>query len=113
MLPFSVEKPCGVPPCKPAGVASEYRNNVPSTLIRSAIDGHGVALVRHVVACQEVATGELVRLLDISVASPDGYYLVCTEAGKTKPPVQAFRRWLLAEVAQFLAVPTSNGARNN
>lgn len=77
-----------------------------STLIRSAIDGDGVALVRHVVACQAVATGELVRLSDISVASLDAYYLVYTEAGKTKRQVQAFRRWLQAEVAQFLAVPT-------
>ena len=32
-----------------------------SMLIRSAVDGDGVALVRHVVAMQEIASGQLVR----------------------------------------------------
>lgn len=74
-----------------------------SMLIRSAIDGDGVALVRHVVADQEIASGQLVRLFDISVASPNDYYLVCTAGAQARPQVKAFRAWLLAEVAHFLA----------
>ena len=47
-----------------------------SMLIRSAVDGNGVALVRHVVAMQEIANGQLVRLFDISIPCLDEYYFV-------------------------------------
>jgi LysR family glycine cleavage system transcriptional activator len=72
-----------------------------SMLIRSAQGGDGVALVRHVVAVQEVASGQLVRLFHLAIASPNDYYLVCLPANEGKPQVQAFRTWLLAEIARF------------
>ncbi len=74
-----------------------------SMLIRSAIDGDGVALVRHVVACQDIASGQLVRLFDVAVASPNDYFMVCAPGAQAKPQVQAFRAWLLTEVARFRA----------
>ena len=70
-------------------------------LIRSAADGDGIALVRHVVAMQEIASGELVRLFDVALKSPDDYYLACPPQALRKPQVQAFRSWLLAEIAKF------------
>ncbi len=82
-----------------------------SMLIRSAVDGDGVALVRHVAATQEIAAGELVRLFDLAIPSPSDYVLVCPPAAAAKPQVQAFRAWLLAEVAKFEAncrFPQSN-----
>lgn len=73
-----------------------------SMLIRSAVDGDGVALVRHVVAMQEIASGQLVRLFDIATPSADEYYFVSPPAAAAQPHVQAFRAWLLAQIAEFL-----------
>jgi LysR family glycine cleavage system transcriptional activator len=74
-----------------------------SMLIRSAVDGDGIALVRHVVATQEIASGELVRLFDVAVKSPSDYYLACAPDALHKPQVLAFRQWLLKEIAIFKA----------
>lgn len=72
-----------------------------SMLIRSAADGNGVALVRHVVAMQEIASGQLLRLFDIATPSPDEYYFVTPPNAAGKPQVLAFRDWLLEEIAAF------------
>jgi len=72
-----------------------------SMLIRSAADGNGVALVRHVVAMQEIASGQLLRLFDIASPSTDEYYFVTPPNAASKPQVQAFRDWLLEEIAAF------------
>lgn len=72
-----------------------------SMLVRSAVDGNGVALVRHVVAMQEIASGQLVRLFDIATPCPDEYYFVSPPAAAVKPQVQVFRAWLLAEIDLF------------
>ena len=72
-----------------------------SMLIRSAADGNGVALVRHVVAMQEIASGQLLRLFDIATPSPDEYFFVSPPGAAHRPQVQAFRDWLLAEIASF------------
>jgi LysR family glycine cleavage system transcriptional activator len=74
-----------------------------SMLIRSAKAGDGIALVRHVVATQEIASGELVRLFDVALKSPWDYYLACPPGALDKPQVQAFRQWLLEELAIFKA----------
>lgn len=74
-----------------------------SLLIRSAMDGDGIALVRHVVVAQEIASGDLVRLFDVAVKSPWDYYLACPPDALHKPQVQAFRNWLLKEIAVFQA----------
>lgn len=70
-------------------------------LIRSAADGDGIALVRHVVAMQEIAAGQLVRLFDIATPCPDAYYFVASPTAAAKPQVHAFRHWLRDEVAAF------------
>ncbi|MES3026169.1 MAG: transcriptional regulator GcvA [Pseudomonadota bacterium] len=72
-----------------------------SLLIRSAVDGNGVALVRHVMALQEIADGTLVRLFDVAAASRCEYYFVCPPEALARPPVQAFRAWLLGAIARF------------
>jgi LysR family glycine cleavage system transcriptional activator len=74
-----------------------------SLLIRSAMDGDGIALVRHVVVTQEIASGELVRLFDMAVKSPWDYYLASPPDALHKPQVLAFRKWLLEEIAIFKA----------
>jgi len=72
-----------------------------SMLIRSAADGNGVGLARHVVAMQEIASGKLVRLFDIAAPSPDEYYFVAPPAAASRPQVVAFRAWLFGEIAAF------------
>lgn len=72
-------------------------------LVRAAVNGDGIGLVRHVVAAQEVAQGELQRLFDIFVKSDFAYYFACTASAAQKPQVVAFRKWLLAEIAIFKA----------
>lgn len=72
-----------------------------SMLIRSAADGNGVALVRHVVAMQEIASGQLLRLFNIATPSPDEYYFVTPPNAASRPQVLAFRRWLLEEIEAF------------
>lgn len=74
-----------------------------SMMIRSAAAGDGVALARHVIAMQEIASGELVRLFDVAVKCPYSYYFVCTPHALLKPQVQAFRKWLFGEAAKFNA----------
>lgn len=70
-----------------------------SMLIRAAVEGHGIALARHVLVAPELASGELVRLFDIAVKCPFSYHLVCLPSALQKPQVQAFREWLLAEIS--------------
>lgn len=72
-----------------------------SLLVRSAADGNGVGLVRHVVAMQEIAAGKLVRLFDIAAPSPDDYYFVAPLGTAARPQVVAFRDWLFGEIAAF------------
>ncbi len=71
-----------------------------SMLVRAAAEGHGIALARHAVALTDMASGELVRLFDIAVKCPQSYYLVYPRESLQKPQVQAFRNWLLDEIAK-------------
>lgn len=80
-----------------------------SMLIRSAVDGDGVGLVRHVMATQEIAAGKLVRLFDIAVPSPDEYYFVVPPGAAAREPVMAFRAWLRGEVAAYHAEEEARG----
>lgn len=74
-----------------------------SMLVRAAVEGHGIALARHVIACNELDAGELVCLSDVMVQCPQSYYMVCTPSALQKPQVQAFRTWLFDEVAKLRA----------
>jgi len=72
-----------------------------SALIRAAVAGAGVALVRHVTVLPELASGQLVRLFATASASRAGYFLLRSAATAQRPQVQAFCDWLQEEVALF------------
>ncbi|CAN0623770.1 Glycine cleavage system transcriptional activator [Burkholderia multivorans] len=72
-----------------------------SNLLQAAIDGQGIALVRRSLAVHELLAGRLVRLFDIDGPSPWNYFFVCPRSSLDTPRVQAFRTWLLQEVARF------------
>lgn len=73
--------------------------NNSAAVLQAAIDGHGVALARSVMARDDLSSGRLVRLYPgINVASSLAYYLVYRPECVTLPRLQAFRSWLNKEV---------------
>ena len=72
-----------------------------SMLVRAAVEGNGIALARHSLAVSDIESGELVRLFDVAIRCPQSYYLVCPPESLQKPQVQAFRKWILNEVAKL------------
>lgn len=72
--------------------------NNSAAVLQAAIDGHGVALARSVMARDDLASGKLIRLFaDIQFVSPLAYYVVHrTECAKL-PRLMAFKAWLINE----------------
>lgn len=74
--------------------------NNSAAVLQAAIEGHGVALARSVMAHDDLATGRVVRLFPkITFASPLAYYVVYRAECSTLPKLVAFRDWLLEEAA--------------
>jgi LysR family glycine cleavage system transcriptional activator len=74
-----------------------------SMLIRAALNGEGVALVRHAVVHEEVRSGALVRLFNTVARSAGSYYLACPSSALERPEVRAFRVWVLDQAEVFSA----------
>ncbi|EMN5127515.1 transcriptional regulator GcvA [Paraburkholderia sp. LEh10] len=72
--------------------------NNSAAVLQAAIDGHGVALARSVMARDDLATGRLVRLFpEITYASPLAYYIVYRDECSGLAKLVAFRDWLRKE----------------
>jgi LysR family transcriptional regulator, glycine cleavage system transcriptional activator len=70
-------------------------------VLQAAIDGHGVALARSIMARDDVAAGRLVRLFaDVKFASLLAYYVVYRPECATLPKLVAFRDWLVGEASR-------------
>jgi LysR family glycine cleavage system transcriptional activator len=80
-------------------------------LIQTAIAGHGVALARESLVVDDLRTGALVRLTDVSVATPRRYYFVCLPRDAASPKVAALRTWLREEFARDDAPAVTPAAR--
>ncbi|MCG2577327.1 transcriptional regulator GcvA [Dechloromonas sp. XY25] len=65
--------------------------------VEAALDGQGVALALQPLIEADLAAGRLVVPFDMAVPSPFAYYLVMRRAVAGRPPVLAFRDWLLNE----------------
>jgi LysR family glycine cleavage system transcriptional activator len=65
--------------------------------LQAAIDGHGVALGRSVMAESDIEAGRLVRPFALSYPVSFAYYVVAPYGWRERPKVAAFARWLLAE----------------
>lgn len=75
--------------------------NNSAAVLQAAVEGHGVALARSVMARDDLASGRLVRLFpDITVASELAYYVVYRSECASLPRLTNFRDWLLAEAAR-------------
>ncbi|WP_144158198.1 transcriptional regulator GcvA [Paraburkholderia sp. BCC1885] len=74
--------------------------NNSAAVLQAAIDGHGVALARSVLARDDLAAGRLVRLFP-TIARPSdlAYYIVYRRECADLPRLVAFRAWLREEAA--------------
>ncbi|MGB6007278.1 transcriptional regulator GcvA [Castellaniella sp.] len=76
------------------------RINNSAAVLQAAIEGHGIALARSVMARDDLASGRLVRLFpEISFALDVAYYVVYRPECSGLPKLVAFRDWLLSEAA--------------
>lgn len=72
--------------------------NNSAAVLQAAIDGHGVALARSVMACGDLAAGRLVRLFpEIDCTSELAYYVVYRPECASLPRLAAFRDWIIRE----------------
>lgn len=78
-----------------------------SNLLQAAMDGQGIALIRRSIGSYELASGRLVRLLDIDAPTASAHWFVCPPPLLESARVQAFRMWLREEVERFCALPTT------
>jgi len=72
-----------------------------SLLLQAAAEGQGIALIRSSLAYNDLLSGRVVRLFDVSIVCPWLLYFVSTQASLELPKVQAFRQWLLPEMERF------------
>ena len=76
-----------------------------SLAIEAAIEGMGVALAVKPLIAAEIRSGRLAVPFDIAAPASYSYFLVSPEAVSDRPPVAAFREWLLAEAHDAKAAP--------
>ena len=75
--------------------------NNSAAVLQTAIEGHGIALARSVMAHDDLVAGRLVRLFpDSAFASPLAYYVIYRAECSSLPRLTAFRDWLMDEAAQ-------------
>lgn len=74
-----------------------------SLAIDAAVDGLGVALALQPMVAAEIEAGRLAIPFKEVVPSGYGYYLVTPEEASSRPPMAAFRSWLLKEAASVAA----------
>jgi len=77
------------------------RINNSAAVLQAAIDGHGIALARSIMARDDLAAGRLVRLFPkIALASRLAYYVVYRPECADLPRLVAFRDWLVSEASK-------------
>jgi LysR family transcriptional regulator, glycine cleavage system transcriptional activator len=74
--------------------------NNSAAVLQAAIDGHGVALGRSVMARDDLAAGRLIRLFPhIDCTSELAYFVVYRPECASLPKLVAFRDWLISQAA--------------
>lgn len=83
---------------KKVDAARGMQINNSAAVLQAAIDGHGVALARSVMAKEDLASGRLIRLFPKrNHAAELAYYIVYRAESASLPKLVAFREWLIAE----------------
>jgi len=87
---------------KKAATRANLKINNSAAVLQAAIDGHGVALARSVLANDDVSAGRLVRLFpDVEQHSKLAYYIVYRKESVELPRLVAFREWLRKEASDM------------
>jgi len=68
--------------------------------LQAAARGEGIALARRSIVAEDLERGALKRLFDISIPSPERYWFVSPRDTAQMPKVQAFRKWVKAELGR-------------
>jgi LysR family glycine cleavage system transcriptional activator len=76
-------------------------NNMTS-LVRAAERSAGVGLIPAPLSAERFRAKTLTRLFEHQLETPDSYFLVHRAEVANRPEVMAFRKWLLAELANAL-----------
>jgi LysR family transcriptional regulator, glycine cleavage system transcriptional activator len=66
--------------------------------IQSALRGQCVILGRSSLIERELTEGRLIQLSPLTLPSPQAMYLVYLRRNRNRPPIKAFRGWILKEV---------------
>jgi LysR family glycine cleavage system transcriptional activator len=104
-----------------AGVESKrtgrgVKINNSAAVLQTAIDGHGVALARSVMAHDDLAAGRLVRLFpNIHYSSPLAYFVVYRPESASFARLVRFRDWLLEQASKATPRPAArrDGSRKS
>ena len=68
--------------------------NDSSLMLQAAVEGHGVALARRLLAKDLLDEGVLVRLFDVSAPVEDAFYVVFEAESLRRPEASAFVSWI-------------------
>ncbi|MFM8681225.1 MAG: LysR substrate-binding domain-containing protein, partial [Alphaproteobacteria bacterium] len=71
--------------------------NQASLVLEAAISGRGAALAKAQLARDDIRSGRLAKLLDVSQPLAFAYYFVCPPAKAAQRKVAMFREWIMRE----------------
>ena len=89
------------PNCKKGPAFSESH-----LVVRAAVAGQGLALVRDIYAEDDLRSKKLVKPLTVKWPVQFAYYVVATSETLQKPAVRRFRDWLIEEARHEISSPT-------
>ncbi|MFA5121615.1 LysR substrate-binding domain-containing protein [Zavarzinia sp.] len=84
-----------------APAPAERLYSLSSVALDAAAAGEGIALGQHSFVADDLASGRLVALSDISLALPVPYFVAWNDATIAKPGARDFLDWLLRTAADF------------
>jgi LysR family transcriptional regulator, glycine cleavage system transcriptional activator len=91
----------------PASFNGELRVDTVQMGFDAAMRGLGVVLGRRPLVDDDIESGRLVPLVEQTIASNSGYWLVTPQTDFQKPEVKLFKRWLLSELGAGTRPPKS------
>lgn len=75
-------------------------------IVRAAVAGQGLALVRDIYAGDDLRAKKLIKPLTVNWPVQFAYYAVATSEALQKPAVRRFRDWLIGEARHEISSPT-------
>ncbi|MGE8190302.1 LysR substrate-binding domain-containing protein [Pseudomonas sp. NPDC086278] len=78
--------------------ASGSTFNNADLVIRSAMEGQGIAIIRELLVADVLRQKLMVQCLPQTISSAYAYHFVCRKNANTQPKVADFMQWLVAEI---------------